>query len=67
MDRVLLPKESNSQASNSDFSIKRETYRQTGLAITDEIAGYEIWGLDQIEARENELIEWAAEYWADVE
>lgn len=64
---VLLPKPLNSQASNSDFSVKRETYRQTGLAITDEIASYEIWGLEQIEARENELIEWAADYWADVE
>ena len=64
---VLLPKPLNSQASNSDFSVKRETYRQTGLAITDEIASHDSWGLEQIEARENELIEWAAEYWADVE
>lgn len=64
---VLLPKPLNSQASNSDFSIKRETYRQTGLAITDEIASHATWGLEQIEARETELIEWAAEYWADVE
>ena len=64
---VLLPKPLNSQASNADFSTKREIYRTTGLAITDEIAAEAQWGLEQIEARENSLIEWAAEYWGDVE
>ena len=64
---VLLPKPMNSQASNAEFTVKRETYRTTGLMITDEIAALDSWTLDSIAERENELIAWAAEYWDDVQ
>ena len=63
---VLLPKPLNSQASNDDFAIKREVYRTTGLAITDEIAAYQDWTLADIDQREQDLIAWAAMYWDDV-
>jgi len=63
---VLLPSRRNSEANNNVYSEKRETYRTTGLAITDEVAAYSRWTLEEIEQRENDLIDWAAAYWDDV-
>lgn len=64
---VLLPKPLNSQAKNDDFSKKREIYRGHGLAITDEVCNSIEWNIRSIEQRENMLIDWAAEYWADLD
>lgn len=64
---VLLPPKVNNALSNSDFVNKREAYRKIGLAITGEIIEYQSWGLAEIEAREQALIAWAADYWDDVQ
>jgi len=63
---VLLPPPRNSEANNNVYSRKRDIYRTTGLAITDEVAAYSRWTLEEIEQRENDLIDWAAAYWDDV-
>jgi len=64
---VLLSPPINTIASNRDFKEKIEMYRTAGLAITDEITLHQDWTLDDIQAREEELVAWATDYWDDVQ
>ena len=64
---VLLPPGLNSKVGNQEFSEKVEHYSKVKFCITDEISESKQWTLKEIEERERKLIEWAAEFWADIE
>ena len=65
---VLLPPELNSALQDTPAKDKAENYRKTGLLIAGEVADVidrAGWNSRSIKAREERLLEWAAEEWAD--
>ena len=64
---LLLPPQINSQLGNLDPEAKAEFYIDTGLLIAKEV-GLTIkqsgWGIEQIEEREQKLIEWIQSEWS---
>jgi hypothetical protein len=65
---VVLPPKLNSSLQDKDPKDKAETYRKTGLLIAGEVAdaiGSGTWNGKAIDKREEALLEWAAEEWAD--
>lgn len=65
---VLLPPKLNSKLQASDPVSKAESYRKTGLLIAidvSEMIETSGWNKGSIEAREESILEWAAEEWAD--
>ena len=68
LDNLLLLRPNlNSQLSDKDPEEKAEDYIDTGLLIAKEV-GQTIqrsgWGADQIEEREQQLIEWIQHKWS---
>lgn len=65
---VLLPPKLNSKLQNINPSDKVAAYRKTGLliagAVADAIEAGK-WNGAAVEARENEILQWAAREWAD--
>ena len=49
---------------NGDFKKKRNTYRDSGLAITRELSDYADWTPARIEARQREMAKQAVRVWA---
>lgn len=61
---TLLLDSWNIEASNQPFDAKRDSYRNSKLAITRSLSRYETWGPGQIEQRQRRLAELADEIWA---
>ena len=65
---VLLPPKLNSTLQDKSAKDKAEHYRRTGLLIAGEVADIidrAGWNSRSIKEREERLLEWAAEEWAD--
>ena len=65
---VLLPPKLNSALQNKPAKGKTAYYRKTGLLIAGEVADVidtAGWKTRSIKEREERLLEWAAEEWAD--
>ena len=65
---MLLPPKLNSALQNKPAKGKAAHYRQTGLLIAGEVADVidaAGWKSKSIKEREERLLEWAAEEWAD--
>jgi hypothetical protein len=65
---VLLPPKLNSKLQDLDPSDKIDAYRKTGLLIAGEVADRikkSGWNKNSIIDRENAILKWAAEEWAD--
>jgi hypothetical protein len=60
---VLLRANQNRDIANRHFSEKREIYRSSGYFITQQIANYDQWGLEEIRQRQAELAEIAIQTW----
>lgn len=63
---VLLSRSKNSQASNSDFAVKKDKYfteKVSPFALTMKVLGEEQWTAQQIEARQKVAIERLTEVW----
>jgi hypothetical protein len=73
---IVLPKGLNSRARNYNFSRKKEVYRNNYLRIMKDVLtkvdlnGVEQerneWRIENIEERENILLDWAITEWADI-
>lgn len=57
---TLLSGRKNREASNKPFSGKRATYAASEIVMTNQLAGYDKWGKEQIENRSRELAKLAA-------
>jgi hypothetical protein len=70
---LVLPPGLNSAARNYSFHEKKEVYRRNPLKIMNDVlfedGGRERtrWGLDDIQRREETLLTFAKEYWADIQ
>lgn len=65
---VLLPPKLNSKLQANDPLSKADSYRKTGLLIAIDVADMieaDGWNKNAIEAREDAILEWAAQEWAD--
>ena len=65
---LLLPPNLNSQLSNLDPEEKAEHYVRTGFHSAVEVADsirQHGWGIEQIEERENKLLDWIRHEWTD--
>ena len=65
---VLLPPKLNSALQDTPAKGKAANYRKTGLLIAGEVANvidHAGWNSRSIKEREERLLEWAAEEWAD--
>ena len=62
---MILPPGLNSKLQDKSFSKKRPAYQQTGLLMAGEVASVTRWTRRAVKKRETELLEWAAEEWAD--
>lgn len=60
----LLAPADNSRAKNRSFEKKREIYAKSGLPSIRQISGKDDWGVNEINQREDVLIEWIRERWA---
>lgn len=64
---ILLPDPLNEEARRQGFAEKRNIYAKSeGLRMVKEIMGEKDWRQQEIEKRENKIIEWAKTAWADV-
>ena len=63
---LLLPIKLNQQAKIHPFHKKKELYIKHNLRMIHEICNEAEWSLDQIEDRENRIIEWARTRWCDL-
>lgn len=66
-NQTIMLEEYNKSASNKLFSAKKENYKKSAIKMTQELLQYSEWGLDQIQAREQRLIEVIRERWALVD
>lgn len=65
---LLLPPRLNSKLKNKSASEKADAYTKTGLLIAQEVSNLiseSGWTLKTIKQREDELLEWAIQEWAD--
>ncbi|MCK4224895.1 MAG: DUF1524 domain-containing protein, partial [candidate division Zixibacteria bacterium] len=46
-----------------EFNVKRPIYEKSNLRIQRELAKYDKWDMEQMNERENELVEFALERW----
>lgn len=63
---LILPPNINSKAQNKGFKDKKAIYKQNYLRMMDEIFNKHDWSRKAIEEREEKLLEWAKNEWADV-
>lgn len=63
---LLLPKRLNQVASVKPFAEKKTIYEKHAIRMVKEVCETPDWTLDQIEAREEAIIEWAMTRWDDV-
>ena len=63
---VLLPKALNSQASARPFAEKKLLYARHNLRSIQEVLPQEQWTLREIEEREQHILDWARQRWADL-
>ncbi len=63
---LLLPIRLNQEASTQPFADKKAVYERHRLRMIQEVCRQTDWTLDQIDAREAEIVNWAKERWADV-
>ena len=60
---VLLNAKKNVELGNCDFASKREVFRQSSYSVTADVALYDVWGLDQVRARQAQLAKVAVRTW----
>jgi CMP-N-acetylneuraminic acid synthetase len=60
---VLLSAKKNVQLGNSDFDEKKRIFRESSYLVTNQVADYDKWGLEQIRARQASLATFAARTW----
>ena len=63
---VLLPPGLNSKLGNQGFTEKKEAYRKTGLLLLQDVVRKKTWTKQAIEEREEELLCFAEDQWADL-
>jgi uncharacterized protein with ParB-like and HNH nuclease domain len=60
---VLLSAKKNVQLGNLSFEKKRLEFAQSSYSVTNQVAQYETWGLEQIRSRQAELAKIAVRTW----
>ena len=64
---MLLPPDDNSRAGNQEPKAKVDIYRGPNLLLAEEVADLiekkDGWGIEQIEAREKQLMKWISRTW----
>jgi Protein of unknown function DUF262/Protein of unknown function (DUF1524) len=63
---ILLPITLNQEAKNHPFEKKRDTYSKHNIRMVKDVIKESDWTLDQIEAREARIVQWAKTRWADL-
>jgi len=63
---LLLPIKLNQQAKTKPFIDKKTLYEKHNLRMTKEVCRETDWTLDQIDARESRITNWALTRWADL-
>lgn len=63
---LLLPIVLNQQAKTKSFAEKKAIYETHNLRMVKEVCQESDWTLDQIDARESSIIDWAKTRWADL-
>lgn len=60
---MLLSDKSNKSASNKTFEEKKEYYRTSKIEPNPSVAKYGKWTVEEIENRQKEMAEYAADIW----
>ncbi|RWI99971.1 HNH endonuclease family protein [Mesorhizobium sp.] len=60
---VLVRASKNKDIGNKPFEEKREAYENSSYAITQQVAAYEKWSIDQIRERQRDMARLAVETW----
>jgi hypothetical protein len=60
---VLLRANQNRDAGNASFAEKRAVLKQSGYSVTNEVANYEKWDLEQIRDRQAKMAKIAVKTW----
>ena len=64
---MLLPPDANSRAGNQEPKAKVNVYRGARLLLAEEVADSiekaADWGIEQIQAREKQLMKWVSDTW----
>lgn len=63
-NQTLLLEGENKAIKNKLFNIKKERYSQSKIEMTRELADCEVWGTDEIEKREKNLIDIILKRWS---
>lgn len=63
---MLLPPGVNSEAGNKTFDEKKEIYKKNYLRMMDDVIAEDDWNRDAMERREDKILEWAKQQWADI-
>ncbi|MES0132835.1 DUF262 domain-containing HNH endonuclease family protein [Mesorhizobium sp. M0029] len=61
---VLLRATQNREAGNASFAEKREVLKQSGYAITNEVADYKKWSMEEIRDRQLKMAKIATRTWS---
>ena len=63
---LLLPISLNQQAKTKPFADKKDLYEKHNLRMVKEVCSEAEWSFNQINERENKIIEWAKTRWSDL-
>jgi len=63
---LLLPISLNQQAKTKPFPDKKDLYEKHNLRMVKEVCSEAEWSFNQINERENKIIEWAKKRWSDL-
>lgn len=61
---VLLRINQNGDLGNSTFDEKKKVFANSGYSITNQVAEYDVWSMDQIRHRQNKMAEIAIKTWS---
>jgi hypothetical protein len=61
---VLLRANQNRDVGNASFAEKREALKQSGYSVTNEVANYNRWGIDEIRDRQAKMAKIAVKTWS---
>ncbi len=63
---LLLPERLNEEASRQGFREKKAIYDRHSLRMVKQVLSEQQWTLDQIETREQAIIDWSKTAWSDI-